>query len=465
MKKQILTTIVIIFLALSGFAQIVNYDDVGVIVNDNSSASLQIGEYFKQARNIPEQNMIHIETVIDEAIDTTEFRNIQYQVKNYILQQGLENKLNYLVTTKGVPFDIQVDSCSHFYPPTWMNCSSVESELTLLLSADSSQIIQGSWLQNHYYNSTEHIGNASPDLLLVSRLDGENAQDVFNLIDRSGPETVVDKEFGKFIFDISYTQDPNIFNSIAAKMYPAIDTLNSRGWNTMFDSDSLVPNNEENVLGYIGFIKKIYEEPLDFDWEKACFTELMITGPNVTFYDSLNYANTLQLSQMIGEGCTAGSVYVHAPFSSQFTDYAVFFDRFTKNASSDLNNPYNLAESYYMATKTLSWMNLLVGDPKTTITTQNGNAISKSQVFEGLAVFPNPAREFVNVSLNSNQTTGVTISILDQMGRLAKQTSHDVNSGRNAFQIDVSGLHEGLYFIGIKDEAGKGEVQKVMIRP
>jgi len=459
MKKQIIATIAIIFSALSGFAQIVNYDDVGVIVNDNSPVSLQIGEYFQQARNIPEQNMIHIETVTDEAIDTIEFRNIQYQIKNYILQQGLENKLNYLVTTKGVPFDIEVDSCRIHTPISFTKCSSVESELTLLFSADSTEIIKRSYIQNPYFDSTIPIDSADLDILLVSRLDGKDIQDVFNLIDRNGPETYVNKELGKFIFDISYLEPDHTFDFYAEMMYPAIDTLNNRGWNAIFDGDSLVPHDEDNVIGFVGLIRKIYEEPLNYNWEKVSFTELLITPPEITFYDSLNFSNNIQLSDAIDEGCSSGSLYVHSTWASQLMDYAILFGRYTD----ERENPYNLAESYYMATKTLSWMNLLVGDPKTTITTENGNAISKSQVFEGLAVFPNPARNYINVSLNSNQAAEVTISIFDQMGRLAKQIGYDVNSGRNAFQIDVSGLHEGLYFIGIIDGKGKGEIQKVMI--
>jgi len=38
---------------------------------------------------------------------------------------------------------------------------------------------------------------------------------------------------------------------------------------------------------------------------------------------------------------------------------SVLFDRYT--------NGYNLAESYYMASRSLSWMDVVVGDPKTTV--------------------------------------------------------------------------------------------------
>ena len=38
---------------------------------------------------------------------------------------------------------------------------------------------------------------------------------------------------------------------------------------------------------------------------------------------------------------------------------SVLFDRYTSN--------YNLAESFYMASRSLSWMDVVIGDPKASI--------------------------------------------------------------------------------------------------
>jgi hypothetical protein len=43
----------------------VNYNDVAVIVNDNSQSSQDIANYFKVKRNIPAQNIIHINCSIN----------------------------------------------------------------------------------------------------------------------------------------------------------------------------------------------------------------------------------------------------------------------------------------------------------------------------------------------------------------------------------------------------------------
>ncbi|HZK07371.1 MAG TPA: TIGR03790 family protein [Bacteroidales bacterium] len=460
MKRQILITLTFVLFAIFAFAQTTTYDDVGVIVNDNSPASLAIGQYFMQARNIPPQNMIHIQTITDEEIDTTEFRNIQYQIKNYILQNQLQDQLHYLVTTKGVPFDIAVDSCSILPPQSWKYCSTVESELTLLFSADSTRIIQQGHVQNPWYKSTAHIEDSDTDLLLVSRLDGNTLADVYALIDRSGPGSYVNKELGQLVFDISYPRDSITASLFINMMQPAIDTLTNRGWNAFLHSDSLVPSELNHVISYIGFIHKLVQEPLNFSWEKGSFAELIVPVPDFTFYDSLNYSDALQLSTMIGEGCTGGATYVHATFASLITNYAVFFDRYTLQQE----HPYNLAESYYMATKTLSWMNLLVGDPKTTITTQGGSSVESPAASATFRLYPNPANGFVNIGINNPATTEISVLILDQMGRVCQRHETPLTAGRNDVKIDISQLDAGLYILQIEDQKNHTRhVQKLMV--
>ena len=460
MEKKIIGLLSAFLFYLVGFGQVANYGDVGVIVNDNSPVSIEIGEYFRQSRNIPDQNIIHIQTVTEEAIDTTEFRNIQYQIKNYILNQGLENTLNYLVTTKGVPFDIQVDSCLLHPNFTLSKCSCVESELALLLSADSTKILKKSSIVNQYYGDTIHFNRTDYDILLVSRLDGYSKEDVFNLIDRSGPGSYVNKQEGQFIFDISYLMDTLVFNLLTGMMTPAIDSLNANGWNTLFHTDSLMPVNEEKVIGFVSIFQHIIQGDLNFTWEKGSFAELIVSGPEYTFYDSLNISGNILNADLIKEGVGSASGYVHPLFVSQLTDYTIFFTRYPATR----NDPFNLAESYYMATKNLSWMSLLIGDPKTTITTEGGSLINESGRFLGFNVFPNPASDRVVITFSGKQNGRVTISIRDQFGKIVKQEIVQANSNRNEFIVKTENLRAGLYLIGISDESGNAEFKKLMIK-
>jgi len=459
MKKQIVLTIISVFLFSALFTQITNYDDVAVIVNDNSQVSLEIGAYFKQARNIPDVNMIHIRTLTDEEIDTIEFRNIQYQVKNYILSQGLQTKINYLVTTKGVPFDIVVDSCQ--IPGSFQKCSAVESELTLLLSPDSADIIENGFHQNPYFQAGGHFSSSDWGIFLVSRLDGYTKEDVFNMIDKSGPEKYVDKTLAQVIFDISYLSDTNILNLFVSHMQSAIDTLTAHGWNTWLHGDSTLPSNEGHVLGFVSFNYQPSNKVLDFSWEAGAFSQTGMTGPVFTFYDSLNPTNDLIPPNMISEGCAISSGWVHPYFASLITSYEILFGKYL----SEEENPYNIAESYYMATRTLSYMNILIGDPKTTITTKGGNAVDEKHcLFEEFIVYPNPAGSQVTIRINSRSSTTALIRIFNQTGRVVSSDQKVAIAGRNEFLVPTDHLENGLYFISILDQSGAGQHSKLMVR-
>ena len=71
------------------FSQVVDYADVGVIINDNSQTSIDIGTYFQQERNIPNENMIHVSAPVTEEIDSSEFEHIRIQIENYLTTSNL----------------------------------------------------------------------------------------------------------------------------------------------------------------------------------------------------------------------------------------------------------------------------------------------------------------------------------------------------------------------------------------
>lgn len=449
MKRKTFSVTIMLFSMLIGFAQLPDYDDVGVIVNMNSQVSQDIATYFKQARNIPDINLIPIQTVTHEAIDTVEFRNIQYQIKNYILDNNLENTLRYLVTTKGVPYNIEVDSCTiGGTGATIWYCSVVESELPFLLTADSVRILSKYYALNPYYGSHEHHYTDTTGLLLVSRLDGENPQAVYNLIDRSGPNTYVNKELAKIIFDISYVSDSLIFNLFAQKFYPAIDTLVNRGWDAYFHDDFEVPLNETNVFGYIGFVQSGFEGQMNYTWEKSSYSELLISQAGFTFYDSLYGAYRPMFSEMLAEGCASGAGHVHPYFASQATDFAILFGRYTQ----ERNTPFNLAESYHMATMALSRGSLLVGDPKTTITTQSGSAVKDFGGISDFNVYPNPARDEITVVFSDSQSGRLTLSVVDQIGNTMMSKHLNSAIGRNSIQLNIAEIPSGFYYLRLHDQ-------------
>jgi hypothetical protein len=78
-----------------------------------------------------------------------------------------------------------------------------------------------------------------------------------------------------------------------------------------------------------------------------------------------------------------------------------------------------------------------------------------SSVKNGLTIYPNPAEEWIVVSLKSLVNT---IEILDVLGRVMlrnEASNQQINKlSTQQLKLDVSALPNGIYFIKITDEKG-----------
>ena len=180
------------------------YDDVAVVVNINSTSSMAIGNYFKAARSIPEVNIIYVSTDTTEEIDSSMFSTLRSQIENHLTTNNLVDALNYIVTTKGVP--LKVNRGNTF--PTSSPSSSVESDLACLLGSYESSVGSAGSVTSPYYYQSANFTRAQFGFYLVTRLDGYTVQQVYDMIDRSGPQISVSTSTC-YVFD----QDPD-WNSL-----------------------------------------------------------------------------------------------------------------------------------------------------------------------------------------------------------------------------------------------------------
>ena len=151
-------------------AQTVSYTDVAVIINDNSQISIDIGNYFQSARNIPSQNMIHVLSPTTENINSLEFEQMRAQIESHLVSNGIADSINYLVTTKGVP--LKVNGGCVLDPSSNSSCASVDSELALILGPLSNSIGLSGQVVNPVYADTSNFDRESAGIYLVTRLDG-----------------------------------------------------------------------------------------------------------------------------------------------------------------------------------------------------------------------------------------------------------------------------------------------------
>lgn len=67
------------------------------------------------------------------------------------------------------------------------------------------------------------------------------------------------------------------------------------------------------------------------------------------------------------------------------------------------------------------------------------------------SIYPNPSTNMFNIELNAFSKSNCNIKLIDITGRIAKQISNSqVEPGINKFQVDVSELINGIYFVSIE---------------
>jgi uncharacterized protein (TIGR03790 family) len=438
-----------IITSLSAFSQTVPYSDVGVIVNDNSQVSVEIGNYFQNARNIPAQNMIHINAPSDEVINSVQFDQIRVQIENYLLSSGLQNSLNYLVTTKGVPLRIDSVDCLQ-NPSTY--CASFDADIALILGPWNTHI-SNTYYPNPYFGKDEHFSRDTFGFYLVTRLDGYTKEDVFHLIDNSGPNTGLDPQNYHAVLDLNLASGSDSSYFVDMHLQPAYDTLLNANWNATIDYSDVPLINQPNVFAYYttghGPINSV---DLNYTWSPGSFSSMSTCGTASTFNSTSNTSNSFLIADLIAEGCTAAHGHVNCIYFSQIFNFDILVHRYL-----DPIKDYNLAESYYMADRSLSSQTVIIGDPKASVFIANSASLS-TLANDMIKLFPNPTMDEFKISGINEFHGGVSLSITSIDGSIIA-IDEEVNEG-DSFDLIVS----GVYFVNVFSDGALIGTHKVIKR-
>ena len=172
-------------LAPSAYAQAAG--NVAVVINENSQASVKIGEYYARARALPASNVLRIRTSEEETVDRATFEStIERPLADAISRDRLQDRILYLVLTKGIP--IRVAGAAGLTG----TMASVDSELTLLYRHMTGRRTPlNGFAANPYFLGDRAIAEAQPftrrdhDIYLVSRLDAFTVEGALALVDRA----------------------------------------------------------------------------------------------------------------------------------------------------------------------------------------------------------------------------------------------------------------------------------------
>ncbi|MDD5686605.1 MAG: TIGR03790 family protein [Elusimicrobia bacterium] len=331
-------------------------DRVLVVVNDNSQYSKDIAAYYKIKRNIPDINIMHYTGSTNEAVDETEYTNLATAIKNWITNNNLHSKIDFIVLTKGTPL-----TCSNFSVCNELVCidNSVNLTTTTVADRQTNPYDTRNWWYNTGTAREESFSHQTAyngyNLYLVTRLDGYTVEQVKTLIDNS---VNASSSTGTFLFD----GNPN-YPSAVNMMEAGSNYLVANGYQTVYDNTSTFLTGYSNLMGYYSWGSN---EGADFSLSKyqnnsfrpGSLGDSFVSSSGRTFNLPAgwpNYTGQSLIADLIIKGITGVCGFVSEPYADAVTESEVLLGRYTSG--------YNLAESFYMACPYVNWKAVIIGDP------------------------------------------------------------------------------------------------------
>jgi uncharacterized protein (TIGR03790 family) len=350
-----------------------------------------------------------------------------FVIENYLLTSNLVDSINYIVTTKGIPLKISRGNCA-----TTMQCSTVDTELSVLLSNYQSSD------NNPYYQENLHFARSQFGIYLVTRLDAFSQDDIFNLIDKSGPNSLVNKNSAISVLDINQTQNQNADAFFIWKNSEIANELTINDWNYLSDTNFTMVQNTTNVLFYNEQHYTVSNANPNFSWTNGSFGEVVNSYSAKTFDVNGDVTGQLLLAELISEGAASAHGYCYPTFYNN----TLYSSNFIKNYL-DTSLHFNLAESIYSSEVKLVRQSVTIGDPKTTIKIDNTLNLAKNEntIFR---VFPNPSAEILTIISEKKIDE---INMIDLNG---KQLTVKTNYINNYVQINLNELEQGSYILNLK---------------
>jgi uncharacterized protein (TIGR03790 family) len=362
MLRSYLRTLAVVMFAASLASAQTDGHSVLLVVNDDSSVSRSIGDYYARRRSIPENNICHIRAGEDETIPRDRYNlQIAAPIAACLRNKGLVEKALYIVTTLGVPLRINGTGGMDG------DFAAVDSELTLLyldMKRGTPHPLKGSVPNPFFGRKTAAFTHPQFPIYLVTRLAAYDFDGVKAIIDRA----LVAQNKGKFVIDqrASGEESADEWLHTAAAFLPADRVV--------LDTSAKVLTGISDVIGYASWGSNDphrRERFLGFHWlPGAIMTEFVSTNAR-TFKkppDSWNLGKdwttptglfaaspqTMTADYLL-EGATGASGHVYEPYLIQTPHPELLLPAYYQGR--------NLAESYYLAIRSLSWQNIVVGDP------------------------------------------------------------------------------------------------------
>lgn len=326
-------------------------EKVLVVINENSDDSIEVGSYYAKKRNIPPKNICYIkcwkgEDIYEDAFEKT----IRTPVEKHLEEYGLKEKIDYIVLTRGIPTGYRKGTVEDKDKKMPSYC--VDSAMVTLYRSGKSVGMK----QNPYHASKERFSSTEYGMYLVTRLDGFSLEDAKALVDRS---LAAKPQKGLFLFDAnSNFSGKSGYSKYNIWMENGARSLETRGYEVRLDkTKEFVYDNK--IMGYSGWggnaegFKTSIRNKLTF--LPGAIAEQADSYSGGTLDKAKRTPKRSYAGDLIELGVTGTKGYANEPYLTAIADPEILFDRYTRG--------YNLAESFYAASRLINWQDIVFGDP------------------------------------------------------------------------------------------------------
>jgi uncharacterized protein (TIGR03790 family) len=341
--RSIFTTILLVtamLLAARGAWAGLNPQKVLVVVNARSSESLELGNLYRRAREIPYRQLLVLNTSTSFAVSyQTYLDEIEKPIRAYLVNQQLEDDVTCLVLTRGLPMQVNI-----------ANGRSVSGLLSALgLHGDTAARLRNPYAG--FPTAFTHRATALRGLYMVTVLNGLDSADAAKLI---APDTPNDKALreARFIFQTS----PNVNRAVHED---AQHLLTLRGYKA--DIVTAPPQPADGVIGFFsgGVYSGLTVESATLPFVPGALVDT--AQPHSAAANNFDVTlPPIPLPATIF--VRAGAAGVHGVIGDAGIDSIpmavnekLLVDRYTSG--------FTLAESFYAAMPYVSWQNVVLGDP------------------------------------------------------------------------------------------------------
>ncbi len=378
---------------------IYNSDYITDSNSDTVQDSLELANYYKNKRSVPNGNVIGVSAPLTEVITRAEYNTLKSTVETAITNAGLADTAKYIVLIHGMPLKIyptdgNTSSLSSDY-------ASVDSAMTLLYQTNHNN---GYSDGNPYYNADstltlnyrfkpnsiafEGAGNFGEVLkFLVTRLDGYTVSDVKGMIDRAYNANTTGA--GYYVLDghtnLGSNQNSDahtVLKSLKKNVYPNPYTVGLTPITTAPGSVIAYTSHGK----YSDLPADYYNNTLDFTYLNGAVTSTYESFNNFTYTEDNSgtspYELHGQVAQFIRAGGSGGIGNAYEPFIQLIAQEDIWMPAYSIG--------YTWADSVYMSLPSIDWTTVVTGDPlmrivsdglsTPTVTTNNASSVTETTV-------------------------------------------------------------------------------------